>query len=241
MSGAAQTMRKLQRGFCSAVVLAAGESQRMGEDKLFLPLDGIPVLGMGLCVLQSCPDIDEILVVTREEALKSVEELRSRFGLRKVKKLVLGGDTRTASALAGVNAVSRRAKIICIHDGARPFLTSELVEEVVRAAVLYQAAAPAVPVKDTIKRAKQDVVLETPDRDTLFAVQTPQAFHAELIKGALTQAVKDGKTYPDDCAAAEAFGVRVRLTTGMEENLKITTPLDMALAQAICARRKAGT
>ena len=240
MAKISDTIRKLHHSFCTAVVVAAGTSERMGEDKLMLPIGGIPVLAMTLSAMQRSDAIDEIIVVSRPENVDTIRAIRAGYRVEKLSKVVFGGDTRTKSALAGVTAASKKAKIICIHDGARPFVTPEVIADAVHHAALYQAAAPAVPVKDTVKRAENGVVAETPDRETLFAAQTPQAFRAEIIKAALTKAVRDGATYTDDCAAVEALGCPVRLSRGDEDNIKITTPADLTLANAIYLRRKEG-
>ena len=233
MSSISDFIRKAHHSFCSVVVVAAGNSTRMGKDKLLLPLCGVPIIARTLTALNGCKAVDEIIVVTSEDKLDSIGRMRSEYDLSKLTKIVLGGATRTESALAGVCETSSKAKIICIHDGVRPFITNELVEDVVHYAVLYQAAAPAIPVKDTIKRAKAGVVSETPDRSELFAVQTPQGFQADIIKAALTAAVADGHSYTDDCAAVEALGVKTFLSRGSEENIKITTPPDLCLAESI--------
>ena len=233
MSLISESIKKHHHSFCSAVVVAAGESSRMGEDKLMMPLGGKPVLAWTLTALNACAAVDEIIVVTRESKLQWVGALKAEYCIGKLRKVVLGGATRTESALAGVSEVSKKAKIICIHDGARPFVTREIIEDAVHQAVLHYAAAPAVPVKDTIKSAVGGFVDQTLDRNTLFAVQTPQAFHADLIKGALTKAVQAQISYTDDCAATEAMGVRTFLSLGSEENLKITTPADLLTAEQI--------
>ena len=233
-------MRSLRRTFCTAVVVAAGTSERMGQDKLFLSVGGIPVLAHSMMTLNRCKDVNEIILVTRPEQLDAAESLRREYRLDKLLKIVFGGATRTESALAGVTAANRKASIICIHDGARPFVTEAIVEEAIHTAILYKAAAPAVPVKDTIKTAEKGVVTGTPDRTTLFAVQTPQTFNATLIKGALTKAKRDKRTYTDDCAAVEALGVKVHLTAGDEANLKITTPADIDRAELIFRQRQKG-
>ena len=233
MSSISEFIRKAHHSFCSVVVLAAGSSVRMGKDKLLLPLCGVPILARTLMALNSCPAVDEIIVVTQQDKLDAVGAMRGDYGLSKLNKIVLGGETRTKSALAGVSEADSRAKIICIHDGVRPFVTSEIIEDVVHYAVLYHAAAPALPVKDTIKKAKNGVVTNTPDRSELFAVQTPQAFQADVIKAALTAAVQSGQNYTDDCAAVEAIGLHAYLSRGSEENIKITTPPDLFLADAI--------
>ena len=237
MSSISDFIRKAHHSFCTVVVVAAGSSERMGTDKLFLPLQGVPVLARTLMALNAAPAADEIIVVTRPEKLDAVAKLKEEYGITKLTKVVIGGAQRTESALSGVSEADGRAKIICIHDAARPFVTAEMLEEAVHNAVLYQSAAPAVPVKDTIKRAVDGLVEETPDRAQLFAVQTPQAFQADLIKAALTAAVRDKKNYTDDCAAAEAIGMRTYLCRGSEENIKITTPADLPVAEAILRSR----
>ena len=223
MSFLSDFIRKAHHSFCSVVVVAAGNSVRMGRDKLFLPLEGVPVLARTLTALNNCNAVDEIIVVTQEEKLDAVGAMRSAYSLEKLKKIVIGGATRTESALSGVSEADRKAKIICIHDGVRPFVTDEIIEDVVHYAVLYQAAAPAIP--------------ETVDRNQLRTVQTPQAFDADIIKAALTKAVTEGRSYTDDCAAVEALGVKTYLSRGSEDNIKITTPPDLYLAEAIQRNR----
>lgn len=237
MSEISDKIKRIRKGFCTAVVVAAGSSTRMGTDKLAYSLDGVPVLAATLRALDACNAIDEIILVTRFEKLEEASRLCREYGVRKCTRVVQGGETRTQSALAGVSEADKKAKIICIHDAARPFVSPKLVEEVISAAAAYNAAAPAVPVKDTVRIAQNGETALTPDRKTVFAVQTPQAFDADLIKAALTLAVKEGKTYTDDCAAAEAMGIRIRLTRGSEENIKLTTQLDLDVAEAIIKRR----
>lgn len=236
MSFLSDSIRKAHHSFCSCVVVAAGSSTRMGEDKLFLPLRGKPVLAWTLEALNGCGAVDEIILVTRADCLDRAAALKREYSLVKLGKIVLGGSTRTESALNGVCEAARQAKIICIHDGARPFVSRDVVEDAVHQAVLHHAAAPAVGVKDTLKYASDRMVTATLDREALFAVQTPQAFQADIIKAALSKAVRAGLSYTDDCAAVEALGVPVRLSLGREENIKLTTPADLVLAEAILAR-----
>lgn len=233
------TMRRVMHKYCSAVVVAAGSSQRMGEDKLALEIDGSPVLLRSLLCLEQCEEIDEIIVVTQPDSLAEVSRLCRDGGVTKAAKVVCGGETRTHSALAGVCAASRRAKIICIHDAARPFASDGLIKAAVRAAADYKSVAPAVPVRDTVRIVREGEAAETPDRETVFAMQTPQAFDADIIKAALTAAAQSGRSFTDDCAAAEAIGVKTHLTRGDEENIKLTTPQDIPLAEAIAAKRRA--
>lgn len=233
MSKLSDWIRKTKHTTASAVVLAAGSSQRMGEDKLFMRLEGMPVLARTLSALNACSCIDEIILVTRAESLEQVSKLCRDYGILKCKKVVIGGASRTESALRGVTEVRRDAKLIAIHDGARPLVSEELVYGAVHGAALYKAAAPSVPVADTVKLAENNEVSETLPREQLAAVQTPQVFQADIIKTALTKALADQKEYTDDCAAVEALGVRVHLTSGSRRNLKITTPMDMELASAM--------
>ncbi len=219
--------------FCTMVVAAAGTSSRMGEDKLFLDLEGMPVLARTLRVFQDCPCVHEVIVVTRSERIVEVAGLCREYGLDKVTKVLVGGASRTESVLAGVSEANARAVLIGIHDGARPFVPMTVVEQAVNEAKFYQAVAPAVPLRDTVKRVNQATVEETPPRESLMAVQTPQVFRAELIKGALTYVLEREIPVTDDCAAVEAIGGRVHLIPGDERNLKLTTPLDMELAYTI--------
>ena len=237
MSKVADFIRKVKHTTCSAVVVAAGASRRMGEDKLFLDLNGKPVLAWTLLALNRCECVDEIVLVVREDCLSQAAKLCRDYGILKVSKVVCGGKTRNESALSGLSEIRRGAKIAMIHDGARPFVTEDIVREAVHMAALYKCAAPSVPVTDTVKVREADRVSETLDRSKLAAVQTPQAFVPELIKAALTVAVRDGKEYTDDCAAVEAMGIPVRLTRGSPENIKVTLPLDLQLARAILSSR----
>lgn len=238
MSKLSNGIRKVHHSFCTCVVVAAGNSTRMGEDKLAMKLLDRSVLAETLCALNACSVIDEIIVAARQEKLDSVTALRDTYGITKLTKVVIGGATRTESALRGVVEADKRAKVIAIHDAARPLVTEAVTADAVHNAVIYLAAAPAVPVKDTLKQAAGGIVSATPDRASLFAVQTPQAFQADLIKAALTKAVQSGAQYTDDCAAVEAIGAKVRLSIGDEENIKITTPTDIEIARVILAKRR---
>ena len=230
--------REPQGPRCAAVVPAAGSSRRMGgQDKILLPLDDIPVLMHTLRALSASERIQEIVVVTREDLIVPVGQLCRDCALDKVTKVLVGGATRADSVLIGVEEVSGRAELIAVHDGARPLVTVEVIDAAIRKAAGCGAAAPAVPVKDTVKRALDGVVVETPDRTQLFAVQTPQVFDSDLLLGALRRAVEDGAAITDDCGAVERIGMKVCLTEGSYENIKITTPADMLMAEAILHSR----
>ena len=225
--------KKRQEPCCSAVVVAAGSSTRMGMDKLMLPLDETPVIVYTLRAVQAAPSVGEIILVTREDLIVPMSQLCQDYAISKVAKVVRGGASRTQSVRLGTLEVSGDAQVIAIHDGARPFVSAEVIERAVAQAMETGAAAPAVPVKDTIKVAHDGVVESTPDRACLFAVQTPQVFESSLIKAALQTALDDGLELTDDCAAVERLGMKVALTRGDERNIKLTTPEDLAVAQAI--------
>lgn len=222
---------------CTAVVAAAGSSLRMGEDKLFLPLGDVPVILRTLRVLESSPYITEIIVVAREEQIVPLGQLCMDAALGKVRKIVVGGQTRSASVLAGIREADPSSELLAIHDGDRPLVTVEIINAAIEKAAQRGAAAPAVPVKDTIKRAVDGVVSGTPDRSELYAVQTPQVFEHGLILGALEKALADGAELTDDCSAVERLGMSVCLTKGSYDNIKLTTPEDLVVAEAILEKR----
>lgn len=236
-----QISRRLsKKPYCTAVIVAAGSAARMqGTDKILADLGGKPVLLHTLRAFQACAAVDEIVVVTRKDLLGPVGSLCRANELDKVHNIVVGGAERSASVMAGLEYASKRSTLAAVHDGARPLVTPALIEAVVRRAEKTGAAAPAVPVKDTVKMAQQGVVTETPDRSSLFAVQTPQVFDIDLLRAALYKAAQDGASLTDDCAAVERIGMKVHLTEGSDENLKITTPLDLLLARAVLAGRDA--
>ena len=220
--------------YCAAVVVAAGSASRMkGIDKIMTTLGGIPVLARTLQALQQCQRIDEIVVVTRTDLCAPVNILCREYGIQKVTAVIPGGATRAESVRCGLCAVSGRAELAAIHDGARPFVSQELLERVLIAGAQTGAAAPAVPVKDTIKRAENGIIQETVDRSTLFAVQTPQVFQADFISAALYDCIQKGIPLTDDCSAAEHLGKQVTLVEGEDSNIKLTTPADLAIGEAL--------
>lgn len=221
---------------CSVVVVAAGTASRMqGIDKVLAPLGDRPILIRTLQVFQQCPDVSEIVVVTREDLLVEIGRLCKAYSLDKVSKLVVGGAERVLSVRAGLRESDRNARLIAIHDAARPFLSRQVLNDVLRQADLSGAAAPAVPVNDTIKRAQDGIVQETVDRSTLWAIQTPQVFQADLIRAAVEKACTDNAQITDDCSAVERLGMQVVLTEGDRRNIKVTTPFDLVLGEAILA------
>ena len=225
--------------YCSALIAAAGSSQRMaGENKLLLPLGGKSVLAHTLQAVDAAAGVDEIVIAAREEDLVKFAELCKLWGIQKPVKIIVGGKTREDSVLRAAIEANENADLLAVQDGARPFVTPELIDSVIEAARVHFAAAPAIPVKDTVKVAVDGVVRETPDRSLLYAVQTPQVFDAQLLRAALKSAVDAGAVLTDDCSAVERLGKEIYLIAGLEENIKIPTPLDMILAEAILAKRE---
>ena len=218
--------------YCGAVIVAAGTASRMGGiDKVMAPVGGEPMIVRTVRQFQNCDAIREIVVVTRPDLIVPIMDLCHDFS--KLKAVVVGGDSRDASVSLGLNTLSEKCKLVAVHDGARPFATWQLIDRVVRAANTYGAATPAIPVKDTIKVVTGGIVKTTPDRSTLRAVQTPQVFDFALLRGALKKAKQDGLAITDDCSAVEHMGMSVKIVEGDERNIKITTPLDLKLAEMI--------
>ena len=218
--------------FCTAVIVAAGSSRRMeGTDKVLAPLGGEPVICCTVRAFDSHPMISEIIVVTRKELLSELSELFRDRGFSKVRAVVSGGEDRMSSVQCGVACANRKAKLLAMHDGARPLVSRDVISAAVTQAAKTGAAAPAVPVKDTVKLADDGAVTGTPERKRLFAVQTPQVFDADLLRAALVHAAEKQLPVTDDCGCVEALGMRVLLTPGEERNLKITTPMDLRLAE----------
>lgn len=226
------------RPYCAALIAAAGSSTRYGgENKLLQELGGMPVLARTLLAVDRAARIDEIVIAAREDELLTYAQLCKALDLKKPVKVVLGGATRTESVLRAACEASPEAALLAVQDGARPLVTSALIDGVVLAAQQYQAAAPAIPVTDTVKVAVNGVVESTPERSKLFAVQTPQVFDAELLKASLQDALRANASLTDDCSAVERFGKEVHLTEGDAENIKITRPLDLIVAEAILQSR----
>ena len=217
---------------CGAVIVAAGSASRMGGiDKVMAPLGGEPMILRTVRTFQNCGAIKEIVIVTREDLILPITELCGGFD--KVRAVVRGGDSRQASVKLGLSAFTDKMELAAVHDGARPLVSEAVIDRTVRAAHTYGGAAPVVPVKDTIKVYEGGFIASTPDRETLRAVQTPQVFDLDLLRGALEKADKDGAAVTDDCSAVERLGLKIRLVEGEERNLKVTTPMDLKIAEML--------
>ncbi len=227
----------LKLKYCGAVIVAAGSASRMGGiDKVMAELDGEPMVVKSVRAFQECDAIREIVVVTRPDLIVPIRDLCSGFD--KVTAVVAGGKDRPASVTNGLNTLSDKVKLAAIHDGARPLISWQVIDRTVRAANTYGAAAPAIPVKDTIKVVQGGIVKETPERKHLYAVQTPQVFDFDLLRGALKKAATDKAEITDDCSAVERMGMSVKIVEGDERNLKITTPMDLTIAKMLLEEKQ---
>ena len=217
---------------CGVVIVAAGSASRMGGiDKVMAQLKGEPMIVRTVRAFQQCDAVKEIVIVTREDLIRPISSLCAQMD--KVKAVVAGGKSRQESVWLGLNALSKDVKLVAIHDGARPLITNAVIDRTVRAAHTYGAAAPAVPVKDTIKVVKSGLAMATPDRANLRAVQTPQVFDFDLLRGALKKAEEESASLADDCSGVERMGMSVKIVEGDERNLKVTTPLDLKIAEML--------
>ena len=226
--------------FVSAIIVAAGGSTRMGTagSKQFIPLLERPVIEYTLRAFQDCGSISEIVVVSREQDAAQIKEIADNSGFSKVKAVVNGGDSRAHSVKNGIAAASSGAEYYAIHDGARPLITVEEIERVCDAAFETGAATLGTPVTDTIKIVDESDMIEcTPLRSQLRAVQTPQVFESERYSFALDNAEDSLDGFTDDCSLIENMGGEVMVVEGNKENIKLTTPIDIIIAESILKSR----
>lgn len=220
-----------------AVIVAAGSASRMGGiDKVMAPLKDEPMIVHTVRAFQNCDAIKEIVIVTRQDLILPITDLCK--GMDKVKAVVVGGNSRQESVNLGLNALSEKMQLAAVQDGARPLVTWQLIDRVVRAANSYGAAVPVIPVKDTIKVTDAALVISTPDRSTLRAVQTPQVFDFDLLRAAMKKVQTDGLEVTDDCSAVEQLGFKVKIVEGDERNLKVTTPFDLKIAEMLMEEKQ---
>lgn len=222
----------------AAIIVCGGSSSRMGGvDKMFADIDGIPIAARSIAKFQSCPEIDSIVVVTKGESILKMQQLCEEYRFNKVTDIVAGGGCRQESVKNGLDMLADDIGIVLIHDGARPFVTSQCICRVIDGAVKYSAVTCAVPLKDTVKAVKKDgLVTGTPDRSTLSAVQTPQGFCLELYKKAIEANRDRLEDFTDDCSIVEACGYAVYTVEGDYKNIKITTAEDLLYAKVLAKR-----
>ena len=224
--------------FVSAVIVSAGNSTRMGGiNKQFLEINDIPVIVHTISAFDKLDDINEIVVVTRESDISDVVALIEKYNLKKVSSVISGGETRQLSVYNGVINTSSLADYVAIHDGARPLITSKVITDTLDAAYEFDAAATGVKVKDTVKVVdNNDNIVDTPDRTYMRFIQTPQIFKKSLYIDAVNS-VENSKNFTDDCMLIEAYGKKVKFVDCDYENIKITTPEDVELAESYLMRK----
>jgi len=211
----------------AAIIAAGGSGKRMGQRKQFLPLAGRSVLEWTISAFKNVPGISEIILVVSPDDLDRAKNLSA--------KITASGAERQDSVKNGMKLVAPDTDIVVVHDGARPLITADIIEKAIKEAMEYGACVVGVPVKDTIKRVGDDLFVEgTVDRDNLWQAQTPQAFKYEII----TRALKKAKAkMTDDAKLVEDLKIKVKMVLGSYENIKITTPEDLAIAEEILRRR----
>jgi 2-C-methyl-D-erythritol 4-phosphate cytidylyltransferase len=216
------------------VIVSAGKGQRLieGRKKQFISLVGKPILAHTIDKFEACPLIRSILVVVGQEDMDyCMKEIVEKYRYRKISQIVPGGKQRQDSVKKGLDALSKNVDIVAIHDGVRPFITREMIEESIRSAIRLGAVVFGMPVKDTIKMAHPNgTVLKTLERESLWQIQTPQTFRVNLIKEAYHKAAEVGFVGTDDASLVERLGIKVHLLPGSYTNIKITTPEDLMLA-----------
>jgi len=218
---------------CTAVIAAAGLSTRCeGEDKLLHEVNGKPVIAYTIAAFENCKFVTDIIIVAQDDKVEILGEICRKYRFKKVSLVIKGGKTRLESVINGVFAASKKAKLIAIHDGARPCTDNRIIEETIQKAAMYNAAAPGIAITSTVKRAVDGVITETVDREGLYEIQTPQIFKAEIIKAALINARNKSLEITDDCMAAEIIGVNVQIVEGSRRNIKITEPKDFELVES---------
>lgn len=225
--------------FVSAIIVSAGNSKRMGTNKQFIDICGIPAIAHTLIAFEVSEIINEIIVVCKKEHINKMMDIIKKNGIEKVSAITIGGTSRQESVELGIKSVNKASTYFCIHDGARILITPEAISAVVNKAFEHKCAALGVMVKDTIKVIDSDGFIEfTPDRSKLWAVQTPQVFERETYLKALESAKKSDKDYTDDCQLLENSKSKVFLLKGDYSNIKLTTIEDIELAKSIINGRE---
>ncbi len=232
---------KPRRIHLTAIVLAAGSGKRMGANvtKQWLTLENEPLFVHSLRAFENCRAVKEIILCVKAEEFSLYRDVREKYGISKLCAVITGGSTRADSAFKGFKKISDKTTHVAVHDAARCLVTPKMIKKVLAAAVTHGAAAAACKAVDTVKICNENgVVLDTPKRANVWQAQTPQIFETEIYRAATYAALKDGIAVTDDCSLAEHAGFKVQMVDCGKENIKITEPVDLYLANGILKMRK---
>jgi len=222
----------------TAIIVAAGDSRRMGFDKLFAMIAGRPVIAHTIRAFERANYVDEIIVVAREDRHAEIKTMVSDENFKKVRSIILGGKHRQDSVRAGLDHLEAGAKYVAVHDAARPLITTEQIGRVFEQCQVHTAASLAEPIRDTLKYADTELFVAGPvDRHQLYAMQTPQIFERRLIEDAYQAVYAENASVTDEVSAVERLGRKVILVPNEDLNFKITYPRDLALAEFVLKRR----
>lgn len=229
----------------TAVIVAGGNSKRFGGEtpKQYLSLCGMPLLSRTIEKFEKCSSVDDIVIVAAEEYMAMIaDEIVDPFGFHKVSKIVPGGESRSRSVFNGLEAVNNKQGLVAIHDAARPLVSSDDIDRVVKTAVQFKAAILAVPVSDTVKKGNDDMIESTIDRKSLWNAQTPQVFEFDLIYNAYREVIENGTidSFTDDASLLENRNINIKLVEPSSYNFKITTSEDFSLAELLLERDNNG-
>lgn len=223
--------------YVSVIIAAAGMSNRMGSkiNKQFLAIDNKPILAHTIEKFEECKYIDEIIVVSKEDEVEYCRsEIVNKYGFKKVKHIVRGGEERQDSIYNGILALNQNSDIVLTHDGARPFIKIEDIVKGIEGVLEYGACVIGVPVKDTMKVVRDDdTVHHTPKRSLLWAAQTPQCFWTKVLKDGYEYAMEEGIVGTDDSSLVEKRGYKIKMLMGSYDNIKITTPEDLIIGESL--------
>ena len=222
----------------TAIIVAAGDSRRMGFDKLFAMIAGRPVIAHTMDAFERAGCVDEIIVVTREDRRAEIKTIVRNENFKKVRPIIPGGKHRQDSVRAGLDQLAPDSRYVAIHDAARPLITAEQIESVFEQCRIHAAASLAEPISDTLKYADAEFFVTAPvDRHQLYAMQTPQIFERQLIEDAYRAVYAENASVTDEVSAIERLGHMIILIPNKDLNFKITYPRDLALAEFVLKQR----
>jgi 2-C-methyl-D-erythritol 4-phosphate cytidylyltransferase len=222
----------------TAIIVAGGDSRRMGFDKLFAKIAGKPVIAHTICAFERAGCVGEIIVVAREGRRHEIKMIARDENFKKVRSIIPGGKHRQDSVRAGLGQLAPGSRYVAIHDAARPLITAEQIESVFEQCRIHAAASLAEPISDTLKYADAGFFVTSPvDRHQLYAMQTPQIFERQLIEDAYRAVYAENASVTDEVSAVERLGHKVILVPNKDLNLKITYPRDLALAEFVLRQR----